>query len=572
MNSVKNKIMIPVLLLAVIAFATSILSIMNADSISKKGDDIANNYLVTIETVGYLSESTQKLTRSAYSYIVAEGDAAKKSVKDNIESLKSEIDGYMKDYEQTLDENEETAYSSYKNYYSQFLTQFGVLEKYVNTNQTVNASKLANNNLVDVCNSLESALDDMTNSEVEATDHAMRQMHALAAFAKTTGGVCFVFAIGALIVAFLISTRKVVNPIVKTNKELKEISALINDNNGDLTKRVNVKSSDEIGQLAQGINQFLDILQNTIGKIVEGSKNLDNMINFVGENVTVSNDNAQDVSSAMEELSATMQEIAATIQTVNDNTESVGKNVVDIADKTGQINNYSQDMRERADSLAKSADENKRTTDEMLGNIVGTLKKAIEDSKSVERVNELTGEILNISSQTNLLALNASIEAARAGEAGKGFAVVADEIRQLADSSRDTANNIQAINEHVTSAVYQLIDNSNKIIKYIEETILADYDSFVQAGAQYNEDACYISETMQEFAEKTEKLKELMKNTVESIEGISSGVEQSANAVTSSAVSTSQLVEQMNSIDKEMSESRNTVGELKAQTDVFKNF
>lgn len=572
MNSVKNKIMIPVLLLAVIAFATSILSIMNADSISKKGDDIANNYLVTIETVGYLSESTQKLTRSAYSYIVAEGDAAKKSVKDNIESLKSEIDGYMKDYEQTLDENEETAYSSYKNYYSQFLTQFGVLEKYVNTNQTVNASKLANNNLVDVCNSLESALDDMTNNEVEAADHAMRQMHALAAFAKTTGGVCFVFAIGALIVAFLISTRKVVNPIVKTNKELKEISALINDNNGDLTKRVNVKSSDEIGQLAQGINQFLDILQNTIGKIVEGSKNLDNMINSVGENVTVSNDNAQDVSSAMEELSATMQEIAATIQTVNDNTESVGKNVVDIADKTEQINNYSQDMRERADSLAKSADENKRTTDEMVGNIVGTLKKAIEDSKSVERVNELTGEILNISSQTNLLALNASIEAARAGEAGKGFAVVADEIRQLADSSRDTANNIQAINEHVTSAVYQLIDNSNKIINYIEETIFADYDSFVQAGAQYNEDACYISETMQEFAEKTEKLKELMKNTVESIEGISSGVEQSANAVTSSAVSTSQLVEQMNSIDKEMSESRNTVGELKAQTDVFKNF
>lgn len=572
MNSVKNKIMIPVLLLAVIAVATSILSVMNADSISKKGNDIANNYLVTIETVGYLSESTQKLTRSAYSYIVAEGDAAKKSVKDNIESLKSEIDGYMKDYEQTLDENEETAYSSYKNYYSQFLTQFAVLEKYVNTNQTVNASKLANNNLVDVCNSLESALDDMTNSEVEATDRAMRQMHALAAFAKTTGGVCLVFAIGALIVAFLISTRKVVNPIVKTNKELKEISALINDNNGDLTKRVNVKSSDEIGQLAQGINQFLDILQNTIGKIVEGSKNLDNMINSVGENVTVSNDNAQDVSSAMEELSATMQEIAATIQTVNDNTESVGKNVVDIADKTGQINDYSQDMRERADSLAKSADENKRTTDEMVGNIVGTLKKAIEDSKSVERVNELTGEILNISSQTNLLALNASIEAARAGEAGKGFAVVADEIRQLADSSRDTANNIQAINEHVTSAVYQLIDNSNKIIKYIEETILADYDSFVQAGAQYNEDACYISETMQEFAEKTEKLKELMKNTVESIEGISSGVEQSANAVTSSAVSTSQLVEQMNSIDKEMSESRNTVGELKAQTDVFKNF
>ena len=352
------------------------------------------------------------------------------------------------------------------------------LEKYVDTNQTVNASKLANNNLVDVCNSLESALDNMTNSEVEAADHAMRQMHALSAFAKTTGGVCLVVAIGALIVAFLVSTRKVVNPIVKTNKELKEISTLINDNNGDLTKRVNVKSSDEIGQLAQGINQFLDILQNTIGKIVEGSKNLDNMINSVGENVTVSNDNAQDVSSAMEELSATMQEIAATIQTVNDNTESVGKNVVD---KTEQINNYSQDMRERADSLAKSADENKRTTDEMVGNIVGTLKKAIEDSKSVERVNELTGEILNISSQTNLLALNASIEAARAGEAGKGFAVVADEIRELSVQTKDATEKIRGIIEELTNDVDSVkvsLDNSVESIKEQNKLIDVANDKF----------------------------------------------------------------------------------------------
>ena len=427
------------------------------------------------------------------------------------------------------------------------------------TNDILNKCTPALDNVISIGDKLDADTDVTRNTAIWFTF-----FYAIAGIAAI-----IIFVIVAIVISKKTS-KNIVNSIMLPLGEIEKVAAELTQ--GNLHSQLDYHSDDEIGQLAQGINQFLDILQNTIGKIVEGSKNLDNMINSVGENVTVSNDNAQDVSSAMEELSATMQEIAATIQTVNDNTESVGKNVVDIADKTEQINNYSQDMRERADSLAKSADENKRTTDEMVGNIVGTLKKAIEDSKSVERVNELTGEILNISSQTNLLALNASIEAARAGEAGKGFAVVADEIRQLADSSRDTANNIQAINEHVTSAVYQLIDNSNKIIKYIEETILADYDSFVQAGAQYNEDACYISETMQEFAEKTEKLKELMKNTVESIEGISSGVEQSANAVTSSAVSTSQLVEQMNSIDKEMSESRNTVGELKAQTDVFKNF
>ena len=312
-------------------------------------------------------------------------------------------------------------------------------------------------------------------------------------------------------------------------------------------------------------------MQRTVGKIVSGSSKLEETVGSVSAHVTSSNDSAQDVSSAMEELSATMQEIAATIQTVNDNTEHVGQDVVDIADKTEQINKYSIEMRERADALAKSADENKRSTDEMVTGIVGTLKKAIEESKSVDRVNELTGEILNISSQTNLLALNASIEAARAGEAGKGFAVVADEIRELADSSRDTANNIQAINEHVTKAVRQLIDNSNQIIDFIEETVLPDYEGYVKVGNQYNEDASYISEIMERFTEKTENLKELMKNTVESIEGISMGVEQSANAVTSSAVSTSELVELMNSIDKEMIDSKAIVEGLRAETNVFKN-
>ena len=117
------------------------------------------------------------------------------------------------------------------------------------------------------------------------------------------------------------------------------------------------------------------------------------------------------------------------------------------------------------------------------------MQEALENSKSVEKVAQLTEEILNISSQTNLLTLNASIEAARAGEAGKGFAVVADEIRQLADSSRETANNIQSINEMVIRAVQGLMKSSEEIIAYINKTILPDYESFVKSGQQYSEDA-----------------------------------------------------------------------------------
>ncbi len=267
-----------------------------------------------------------------------------------------------------------------------------------------------------------------------------------------------------------------------------------------------------------------------------------------------------------------MEEISATLQNIADSTDKVDKEVADIANKTVVLNTYSGEMKARATEMATNAKNNKETTNAMIGDIVEKLRQAIEDSKSVEKVNELTGEILNISSQTNLLALNASIEAARAGEAGKGFAVVADEIRQLADSSRETANNIQAINVLVTQAVHSLSNNSNDIINYIEQTVLPDYDGFVGNGEQYSEDAVYVSDTMREFAAAADSLKGLVNEMLGSIEGISAGVEESARAVTNSAEGTSQLVEEMSSIDLQMGENSSVVGQLQHQTEAFKKF
>jgi methyl-accepting chemotaxis protein len=546
---------------------------MDANTMVKKAEVISDNYMVSIENVGEMAEGVQKLSRLVYTYIPATTVAERKSIQTSLNEVRADIKATMNEFEDGLDGEEKEKYEKFKDAYeNQILTQLDALEKYIDTDQMGTLIITQGSSLISLMNDIETTLNDLADVENQLADEAIDDMEASYKSAVATSVVCVIISIVLFIVALIVCDGWIIRPVIKVKNQLEEIGSLINEGNGDLTLRVSVKSNDEIGKLAGGINSFLDIMQNIMGKIVTGSAKLDSVVTHVSENVATSNDNVQDVSSAMEELSATMEEIAATIQTVNNNTEEVGNEVVQIADKTEEINEYSKEMNKRADELAKTANENKRTTNEMISGIVETLKQAIEESKSVERVNELTGEILSISGQTNLLALNASIEAARAGEAGKGFAVVADEIRELADSSRDTANNIQTINELVTKAVHELADNSNQIIKFIESTVLPDYDSFVDTGSQYSKDAAFISEAMTEFADKTEKLKGLMSDTVDSIDGISGSVEESANAVTTSAQSTSVLVGEMNSIDDQMGESKSIVADLKKEADVFKKF
>lgn len=378
-----------------------------------------------------------------------------------------------------------------------------------------------------------------------------------------------------LIVAFLVTIviilRMVVLPLKKQHQQLSEVISGINSGNGDLTKRLDVRSSDEIGASASGINEFIATLQGIMSKIITNSHTLNGVVGNVVEHVSSSNDSANDISAIMEELSATMEEVSATTNTVSEHTTEVESRVQSVAEQTDIISAYSQEMKNRADALARSARENMEHTNEMIGSITAELSLALENSKSVEKVEELTEDILSISRQTNLLALNASIEAARAGDAGKGFAVVADEIRQLADSSRETANNIQTINAQVIDAVNELVNSSRKIVDYINESVLPDYQSFVEGGQQYSQDATHVDESMEECAGEVRAIMSNMVNVAEAVDGINQAVEESAKGVTDAAVSIDSLVQSIAEVRSQMEENSRVAKTLKEESENFVN-
>lgn len=373
----------------------------------------------------------------------------------------------------------------------------------------------------------------------------------------------------AFVMVVVVIIKTVVKPLRKQTSELTEIIDEIKGGHGDLTKRVTVKSMDEIGQSSIGINHFIETLQNIMSNIISNSNVLDGVVGNVASSVAASSDNANDISAIMEELSATMEEVSATTNSVSENTTAAEGKVQKMADQTKVMSQYAQDMKKRATELEHTATENMNNTNEMIGEITTEMNQALENSKSVEKVAQLTADILNISSQTNLLALNASIEAARAGEAGKGFAVVADEIRQLADSSRETANNIQTINEQVIEAVQGLVVSSEKIVGYINENILPDYRAFVQGGQQYNDDATHIDNTMAEYAGEAQDILATMMEKTEAIEGISRAVEESANGVTDAATNIDSLVQSMSTVNGQMEENSTVAKNLKEESATF---
>ena len=305
--------------------------------------------------------------------------------------------------------------------------------------------------------------------------------------------------------------------------------------------------------------------------LTQNSKKMDNVVSKVLDNVKTSNNSVSEMSAFTQELSSTMESVSDHSQTIHQSAESVSAEVSGIAERTNEINNYSKKMKKHAETMAYAARTNMETTNSKLNEILSVLGRAIEDSKSVNQINSLTSDILSVASQTNLLALNASIEAARAGDAGRGFAVVAREISELADASRESANNIKKINELVIQAVNNLAEHSASLVDYMNKTILPEFGNFVTDSEEYKQNAVYIESVMHEIAVKTDTLEISVSEIAGSIHNISTSIGESVIGISGASENMQLLAADMGNIHTQMDENKGIASELKHETEIFTN-
>ncbi|MBQ7943311.1 MAG: methyl-accepting chemotaxis protein [Lachnospiraceae bacterium] len=384
--------------------------------------------------------------------------------------------------------------------------------------------------------------------------------------------------IGAMAIMFIAGVaaagvyiyKSIVKPIKKSNEILLDMVENIDKGEGDLTIRLQTKQQDEIGQMIGSINHFLDTLQGVMLSIRGGATQMYESAEEINDKVILCKDETDSVSATMEELSASMQEVSATMQSIEEGSGRVLGSARDMGNEVGATVELVDGLAKRADEVNQNSVHSQEVTKNMVADIHNRMDVAIEESKSVERINQLTTDILNISSQTNLLALNASIEAARAGEAGKGFAVVAEEIRQLADSSRDTANSIQEISGMVTSAVQDLVTNANEIMQYVTDNVLKDYEDFVESAEGYKSDASRLKEVFAVFEEKAADLEEVAQTMSVGISEINNAVLESTKSVVQATESTADIHGNMEVIASTVEDNHNVANDLNKEVSRFK--
>lgn len=388
------------------------------------------------------------------------------------------------------------------------------------------------------------------------------ELHKAVVQTLQIGGICLILAI--LILTIIVS---------RITKGLMQVNAKIYDlvhNEGDLTQKLDVRSGDELELIAGNVNELLAYIRKIMIGISSGSMRLMSSSRKMVDHLSSADESITDVSATMQEMSAAMEETTSSLNQITEAIDEIYSSVERIAGNADAGKVSSQEMESRASGANDAAAEGEKKANIETEKMADSLNEKIAKSKSVEQIEILTSNIIEITEQTNLLALNASIEAARAGEAGRGFAVVADEIGKLAGNSADAAAKIRQVSAEVIQAVDELAEGSQQMIEFVRNSTEEGFGGLVATSENYATDANAMRAMMEQFAQTAEELRSTMDGIRESISAVNIAVEESAKGIAGVSESSVQLTGNVNDIQSEASDNNGIAEDLATEVGKFK--
>ena len=522
--SLKHRLIIPIALLGMVALLSNILSVLNIRNVNASASNIADNYMEGKERLAAICQASMDIHQMALSHIVATDYDTMILLVRQIKEEEALLDDMLSQYEAFVVQDDRAQYDSLLEDYAAFKHALVHLVCASAGHKTQDAYAMANGDVAAGADAMKADIDALNASISAQTLEARSHLSGVYVFSLVVGIAAAVICVLLVLTDFRLISVYVVAPIKSILKTVQESSGRINGMTGEVLKRTQASRQSAAG-----------------------------------------------LSSLAGQLSSTFQEVARNVSDINDSAGTVRQEVQAIAEECSDITAYTAQMNARADAMQQSAQSSAETTGAKTEEILSSLNDAIEKSKSVNQIKNLTGDILAIAQQTRLISLNASVEAANAGTAGKGFAMVAREVRDLSNSTQETAGRIQAINDVVTASVHNLSENARQLIDYMSQSVLKEFQAFVESGSQYKEDAAHIRRIMDDFHGQTQRLKDSMSGIADSIGTIDEAIDESASGIAGMAGNTRSLAADMEDITRRMGVNQDVVAELEKETAVFDN-
>ena len=507
------KIMVLLLLLAITAISCVGVLVWTLQSVIGMSDQIVSEQVAEQEKISGLSRQFTYINSQVLTHVMTTNSVTMDTLSEKILQDIADMEQQIEEFGALLSEGDERK-EALDSASAELVKYRKTVESLLVTSaeNKTQAYVSATSNLPMFNEHIENYMNRMLEITAQEMEQAQGQMEQSAA---RVPGIISVASIALLVVVIVIMLGLrlwVIGPVKKATKQVDELVEGIRCNKGDITKRIHVGSRDEVGRLAIAINDLVAQMQIIIRAITEGCGQMEEKQADIISNVEKVNATADHTMQNLGIMSEGMQLVTGAIDGVQQDTGVLDHTVENMLEVAQNGRNYAADIKEKAGKMKVTAVESKQEETLVMKEIDTAMTESIANSRQIHKITELTEEILGIAGTTNLLALNASIEAARAGEAGRGFAVVAEEIRKLADSSRESANNIQEISNRVVESVEELSENATRLLEFMNTRVMKDYDALEDTGSNYHEAADHVDEMMNEFGQKIDELLSVLQN------------------------------------------------------------